>query len=339
MSQKARYSALWRGRCLVHGRRAWHTCAVLGSDVVKVALVGALVGSSVAGAAATEAGPAQVDIVQAPAGLGDAIVSTNLPTEEILLALVPPERVLAVSVFADDPQLSNVREPAARVPHRVRPGTGDGTEHILSLDPSVVLIFPYSRPEAQALLTRSGVPVAHVPAATDLAGVRETVRHLGRLVNETARAETLVRGMDETLEAVRGRVEGATRPRVLFYNRGYVAGRGTLYDELLEAAGGVNAAREAGVVGHERLALERCLALDPEVILYTTYRADGRSREVVSAPSLSTDPIWRGVRAVREDRVYRVPERHLMSTSHHVVHAAEAIARVLHPARYEGPRP
>jgi iron complex transport system substrate-binding protein len=266
----------------------------------------------------------------------ERIVSTNLPTDEILLALLPPERLLAVSHFAHDPTISNVTTEARRVPHRVR---GEA-EPILALSPDLVFAFPYGQREVQALLGQAGVPVAHVSGANDIAGVRANIQRIGDIVGERQRADALVARMDQSLADVRRRTQGANRPRVLiWYTGGTTSGPGTLVDEVLAVAGGRNVAAEAGLEGIATLPLETALALDPDVLFVLDFRADARTREVGGAPALVDHPVWRTLDAVREGRVHVLPPHHAYASSHHVSEAALDMARRLHPQRFgEAPR-
>ncbi len=302
------------------GRDAW----TLGAGVA------ALLGLAMAGGAAT-GGSASARAPTTPRRHPSRIVSITLPTDEVLLALVPPARIVAVTHFADDPAVSNVTGPARAVRRRV---AGEA-EAILALRPDLVLTGAFVRPDTGALLARTHVPVVGTKAPASLDDVRAAIRTVGRAVDQSLAAEGLVAQMDATLDAVRRHVLGASRPRVLLLNEGgFTAGSDTVFDDLVRVAGGRNAAAEAGIRHHQVLPLEQALALDTDVIFTTHYRADARTRTVVPEPSLARDPAWRNARAVREGRVYHLPERHVLSTSQHVAQAAVDIARILHADRF-----
>ncbi|MFI5367429.1 MAG: hypothetical protein ACHQ1F_00280, partial [Spirochaetia bacterium] len=59
------------------------------------------------------------------------IVSQTLATDEILLSLVDTSRIVAVTTFAVDDQISNVADLAAAVPHKLT----QNVETIISLRP------------------------------------------------------------------------------------------------------------------------------------------------------------------------------------------------------------
>lgn len=298
-----------------------------------VAVVAALLGTSAVAALAaaprsSDAAPGEGPPVPAHP---DRIVSTNLPADEILLELVGPERIAALSRYADHPAISNVRARARTVPHRVL----GLAEPILALHPDLVLAFPYGQKDVQALLRQAGVPVVPVPGATSVRDVASNVRRIGRMVGETERAEALVTRMERTLARVRDRVRGAHPPRALLWHvTGTTAGAHTLFDDLLRAAGGRNAARELGIEGLATLPLEQLLALDPDVVFVIDFRADARAREVGGTPRAARDPRWRTLSAARSGRIHVLPAQHAYTSSHHAVKAAQDMARLLHPDRF-----
>jgi len=279
-----------------------------------------------------EAGPRTSD-VPAPALVNDRLVSTNLPADEILLSLLPPERLLAVSAFATDGRISNVAELARHVPAKARPGSAADVERLVALAPAAVVLFPFARPEARGLLARCSVPVIELRVASSLAAVEESVRSLGTRVGEAAHAQQLVDEMERRLRHVDAERSPGERPSVLYFMRGYTAGRGTLLNEMIERAGARNVAAEAGIEGHARLDAERILAMDPDYILLAPWRADARRRDVGPEQRAAHDRLLARTRAVRGGHVIFVAPRHLMSTSHFVALGVEDIAQQLRRAR------
>ncbi len=287
-----------------------------------------LLSSALLAKAAEDAAPPPTLRAPTPGVVPGRIVSATLSTDEMLLAVAPRDHLIALSTFADDPAASNVVNEAAAIGARV---SGDA-ERILSLSPDLVVTNPYTRPEAMLLLSRSRVPVLTVAPATTVSGIEDNLRTVAAAVAVPAQADPVIARMRATLGAVATAVRGMPRPRVLLYNRGgYTPGEGTLFDELLDLAGGINAAREAGIVGHGIIGDEQLLALDPEMILVVTYAADGRGRQVVPPPSFVDSPVFEGLTAVRTGRVREIDPRRVLSASQYAAEGARDLARLLHP--------
>lgn len=291
-----------------------------------------LLGGSALLARAAEGAPEAPAVAAAvPGAAPTRVVSVTLGADEMLLALLGSHagsQLSALSTFADDPAASNVTSEAAVVPGRVH---GDA-ERILGFDPDLIVTGPYTRPEAMALLGRSQVPVLTISAATSVQGIGDNLRTVGAVLGRESEAGSVVEAMEATIRRVRRATAGRRRPRVLLYNRGgYTPGAGTLFDELLDIAGGDNAAREIGIEGHGIIGDERLLALDPEVILVVEYVADGRGREVVPPPTFAEAPVFGTLSAVRRGAVHRIAPQRVLSESHHAADGAVELARLLHP--------
>ena len=83
------------------------------------------------------------------------IISQTLATDEILLAICPLNRLMAVSTLALDPQYSNVVASARQVAQYV----SDNVEQILSLQPDLVFVASYTRAETLELLKTATAPI------------------------------------------------------------------------------------------------------------------------------------------------------------------------------------
>jgi iron complex transport system substrate-binding protein len=257
------------------------------------------------------------------------VVALSLAPDAIVLARLGPGRIAALASFADDPSVSYAAEAAVAVRRRA---TGR-SEAILTLSPDLVLTGSFGDPGLLELLATAGVPVLRLSAPSSIEEVYQNVRDVGRAVGQIDRAELLISDAARRIAAVRGRVENAPRKRVLVLQRSnYTAGRGTVVDDLLTAVGVSNAVAEEGLRGHLPLSVEQILRIDPDVVLYSGFVADGRARALGLEGPMTGHPSLRHLRAHRAGQVFEVPARTLMTTSHHVADAVEDLARRLHGA-------
>ena len=249
------------------------------------------------------------------------IVSIALSADEILIDLVPPERLAGITIFVDDPATSPVSARAPRTAARV---TGE-PEALLALEPDIVFASAYTRPEAVSLLTGAGIPVVGVGTLTTFEDVLRSVTTLGDAVGEPGRALEIVTSVRARIDAVVTRPHGR-HARVLLWDGGYTYGSGTLQDDIVRLAGGVNIAAAEGLHGPSALTEEASVGFDPEVILVPSEGATPRA----NAPELlGGDPIWSATGAARRGDVYGVPRAWIGCVSHHAVRAVEAVAAIL----------
>ena len=167
---------------------------------------------------------------------------------------------------------------------------------------------------------------------------------MGYLFGEEERALALaaeVRSRHrDLLDFVRGKpIE--VRPRVLaltsFSDKLYVAGIGSTEGNIIETAGGVNVAAEAGIERNTTTSLEGVVAMGPEVIIITQ-PADGANefrKQLLGTEALAEVP------AIKDDSVYPVDPKLFTTLSFWNVRGAEELAKILWPddlgARDYGP--
>ena len=229
-------------------------------------------GCVAAALAGCQPGPSQPKAAAAISGHPERIVSLNLCTDQLLLQLVEPQRIAAVSRLAHDPGLS-VLEPQARALPAVR---GD-TEEVLLLKPDLVLVGRYTARYTTQMLRSLGIPVLEVPLASSLAEVQQQITLVADAVGESAKGRALVQALQQRQLELQQAAQQQSVPWPVAAERswqGYSTGTGTLMNELIELAGYRNAGVEAGLTGYGYLPLERLVATHPDLMLTPDYASD-----------------------------------------------------------------
>jgi iron complex transport system substrate-binding protein len=267
-----------------------------------------------------DAGGNQLTIRQRPA----RIVSQTLGTDEILLAICQPERIVAFSKLALDPKYSNVvgEARAAGAPAL------QNAEAILQLNPDLIFVAHYSRAEAIEQLQAAGAPAFRFENFDRIEDIKTNIRTVGHATGDDEQAESLVRRMDEELASIRARIpQGGARPRVMSYGyAGYTAGANTLFDDIIRHAGGTNVAAERGINGFGKISAEQLLEWQPDFIVVGANRDE--FEEVKQ--QLLGNPAVAATNAARAGRVITLDNRYFLTVSHHVVRAVEALADELY---------
>jgi len=257
------------------------------------------------------------------------IASVTLATDEILLDLVGPERLLGVTHFAEDSAISNVAGDLEAVPRTDLVGN---PELLISLDADMVVLSTYNNPAALDQLQDADVPIFVLEGFNTLADVRANIRTLGRVTGEDARAEQLIDEMDTILETIQAKVSPHDPVRVLYYEPGGVTyGSGSTVDEIITLAGGLNVVDEAGLGAYPVVNPEFVLSVDPDVILLGGWF----SSESDPLDWFTQDPVFSMLTAVQNGRVYAVPDAHLTAVSHYLVYGVEDVARLLYPDAFD----
>lgn len=203
------------------------------------------------------------------------IVSMNLCTDQLLLALAPRERITALSPLSRDPRLSFLEEQARGIPQN----SGRGETVVLG-EADLVLAGPFEGRARRDLLRRFGFEVMVLGLWTSLDQGRDQVRALAARLDVSAAGEDLVARIDAARDRARGIV---TTPRsiLVLQRRGYTPGSTSYLDGLLREMGLVPHAAALGLPGGGTVSLERLVANPPDYVLMAD--GDGRAEDQGSA--------------------------------------------------------
>ena len=236
-----------------------------------------------------------------PAGPPAAIILYMLAPDRLIgwtRAPTAAERAFLPPAYADLPELGRLT------------GRGNTTslEDVVRRAPDLVLDIG-STAETYASLADRVQQQTRIPDVLidgRLADAAATFRRVGVLLDVGARAEELARYAEETLAEVRQRTDQVPqerRPKVYFARgpKGLETGaQGSINMEALDFVAARNVAAEnLGPGGIVTVSAEQVLAWQPEVIV--TF-----NREFYA--SVGSDPLWQGVAAVRDKRVYLAPD-------------------------------
>jgi iron complex transport system substrate-binding protein len=256
------------------------------------------------------------------------VASLNLTADEILVEILPAERLVAVTRWADTPGTSNV---AGRVPPAAFRFQKADMERLVALAPDLVIVSEYTDADFLKLVERSGMRTHRMDGLNSLAGIRAALLALGDAVGEPEGARRLAFRYDAVLADLARRLEGVRRPRVLYWANPHTAGAGTAIGALIEGGGGINVGAELGLSGIAPIGAERAFVADPDVVLI------GSGWK--SAEALQAHPLLSRLAAVRSGRAVELPTELLVTLSHHAAEACWRLASLLHPNRVPSPTP
>jgi iron complex transport system substrate-binding protein len=243
------------------------------------------------------------------------IVSLDYCADQFVLALADADQIAALSRGAHrEDSYYHVR---ARGVRQVRATL----EEVLALRPDLVVRNWGGPWDAEQAYARFGVPVLQVGDSPNFAAARTDLLDAAQALGHPERGESLVANLDLRLARLRAAAPGR-RPAVMYLSAGgAVAGRGTMMDAVIDAAGGQNLRTEANWA---MLPLERMVQAPPALIALGFFDS---GRERVNAWSPSRHPALQ--RALAEGRTVRLPPAAISCEAWYAIDAAEAIAAAL----------
>lgn len=189
------------------------------------------------------------------------VMSLNVCTDQLVLALADRAQIVSLSNLSDDPGLSFLHEEASAFPKNA-----GLAEEVFVMRPDIVVTGTYSLHTTAAVIAGLGLRVEEFPYTQTLDTIAGDIRRMGAILGQEERAEAIAAAFETELAEPQGQTDA--RPSVVvFEQNGVVLGAGTLADSILTAAGFRNLAAEHGVAGMAPYPLELLVADRPDVVL------------------------------------------------------------------------
>jgi iron complex transport system substrate-binding protein len=258
------------------------------------------------------------------------IVSTTPSITEMLYALGAGHRVVGVTDYCHFPA------EAAKKPH-IGSYLQPNLEMIASLKPDLVVVEknPLRITERLAALKLHVVEIDN----TSVGKILGSIRALGDAIGSPRQAAALHNRLTGDLDDVRQKTAKLPRRSLMFVvSRSshtlegiMVAGRASYINELIAAAGGVNAFADAPG-SYPKIGLEQILSRSPDVIVDMGEMAE--TAGVTEAQKQAVIELWKkvpSVAAVRTGKVYAVANDIFVVPGPRMIDAIREFARMLHP--------
>jgi iron complex transport system substrate-binding protein len=255
-----------------------------------------------------------------PRGDYRRIIAANTVAAALLLELGEPDRLLAVSEDTRNGFRGYRYAGKATIAH-----TTD-FEAILAMHPDLVLVNVIGDPRPMQRMRDAGVVVFDLGEMRGLSTLIPNIHQIAAILGHPERGDAFARSVLEQMATVDVSLAKSGRPRAMYlsvYGDSVFGGaRGTSYDDVLTAAGLVDAAGDYR--DWPRYTIEQVLALDPDVIVTNA----GMRPRICEHPALSLLRACGGT-----DRVVEVDGALLEDPGPAMVEAARTIhAAVFGPA-------
>lgn len=200
------------------------------------------------------------------AGPYGRIASLNTVADHLLLELIEPDRLVAVTKHSRDEHPEGWR-----FGERVALPDSRDTEAVLAVRPDLVIASKFSDEAYMARLRESGVEVFDLGDMRGIATTRENIETLGYLLAVEPRAERLLASFDRRVAALEGRVDEAARPPGIYLtvvgDAWFGGTAGSSHADLLRLAGVRDIAAEHGYRNWPQYSPEQLLAMAPALVI------------------------------------------------------------------------
>ena len=223
------------------------------------------------------------------------IVSLAPSITETLFAIGAGNTVVGVTDYCNYPA-------EAKQKQRVGGVVNPSIETIVSLKPDlIVLSMEGNVREDFKKLTSFGIPV-FVTNPRNLLGIYTSIVQLGALTGRKENAERLVMSLRSRADSIHAIVAREKKQTVMVFvslQPIIVVGQNTFFAELIEFAGGTNAAKK-GTSTYPMYGREAVLKSNPDVLIFMS--------DVLASPAdlVTLFPEWTNLKAYRQKKIFRI---------------------------------
>ena len=202
------------------------------------------------------------------------VVSNNPCIDAVLAQIALPGQVSAVSIYSHDPDSASA--PLAWA--RQLPAIGISAEELLLARPNMVLTGNLASGGTNAVLARAGIKTVALGVAPTIADDMQQIRTIAAALDRRDAGEALISDIQESLPSTQ--FSGPPVSAIIWQNGGFVAGKGTLQDELLARHGFRNASAQYGLSSWGILPLETLMRNPPVVIFMPMHKSGSDIRDM-----------------------------------------------------------
>jgi iron complex transport system substrate-binding protein len=221
----------------------------------------------------------------APKGKPQRIVSLNVCSDQLVLAL------------ADRSQIAGLTRNAATADLSAEAGSvrglrllGSSAEEVLEIQPDLIVGMPARGSTAMTALGGQNYTMLDLQSANSVEEIYASIRQTAAAVGHPERGEALVARMQQELARIPKNGHG--RVAAYYQRRGYMTGTGTLVDDLMTRMGLVNLAARLGKSPLSQVSLEEMVAAHPDFIIVEseTDRVTDQGTEMLHHPAMQGIP-------------------------------------------------
>lgn len=264
------------------------------------------------------------------------IVSLNISSDEMLVDLVPIERMVSVTAYADDHGVSNIVDKVKKVKYRV---DADDIELLLSTCPDVVVVSDMFKSEAVKTLHEAEINVYVFKSPKNYAEIKEQIIGLAAMAGEQERGQEMIAEMDAKLEAIKAKVvdiRPEQMPRVMFMSPlGAYYAPDSSFNDMCRLA---HVTEATSLLGYEHactLSQEAIVQINPDSFVISDWNHDGKHPPEALVNELLSNESYKITNAGKNKSIIVIPSSHMMTSSQYFVAGVEDLARAVYPDRFE----
>ena len=258
------------------------------------------------------------------------IVAATPAMEEIVLGLVEPEQMAAVSNYSRNTKFTRVAEKARKIKGII--SEKPSTESIIAQKPDIVLLpVVFGRTQAETL-KECGLRIVPLDVPEGYENIKKRIQFVAEQLGETENGKKLTAKMDSKINAVKAAVKNVPRKKIAvgYTIHGVFGRKNGAFDSICTEAGVVNGAADYIQHRGNQLSKEQILKIDPDVIICSVDAVDSKMLQ-----EILHDPSFQDLKAIKDKKVFSIEERYMYNTTQYFADAVEVMAKTVYPECFQ----
>lgn len=252
----------------------------------------------------------------------ERIISIAPNITETIVALNAQDRLVGRTEFCDYPESVSSIESIGTLQE-------PNIEKIAELKPDIVIASTHFKKESLEKLEQLDIKVVVLYGEESFDGVYETIEKVSKVIGEEEAGNKIVTDMKSKVENVLNKVKDAKKPAV-YYVVGfgqygdYTSGKDTFIAQLIDMAGGTNAAND---VEGWKYSVEKLVEKNPDILICSKF-FDSK------AGIIKTNG-YKDLTAVKEGKLFEIDNNLLDRQGPRLAEGLEELAKIIHPELFK----
>ncbi|MFL0267071.1 ABC transporter substrate-binding protein [Candidatus Clostridium radicumherbarum] len=207
--------------------------------------------------------------------------------------------------------------------------TNPSEEKIIDLKPDVVFVSDITSKDTVKKLEDLKIKVIVYSGEQSFDGTYKNIDSIAEVLNAKDKANTIIDGMKAKVKEVEDKVKDAKKPSV-YYVVGYgqsgdfTSGKGTFIGQMIELAGGTNAAND---VEGWNYSVEKLVSKNPDLMICSKFFDTKKGIEATAG--------YKDLKAVKENKLLEIDDNLINRQGPRLADGLEAMAKLIHPELFK----
>ncbi len=202
-------------------------------------------------------------------------------------------------------------------------------EKIVELKPDVVIASTHFDKDVVKKLEELNIKVLVLYGEENFEGVYDTLSKLGQVVNATGKSQSIIGEMKKKVANIISKVKDAKKPTVYYVvgfgkSGDFTAGKDTFIGNMIEIAGGKNAADDA--IGW-KYSVEKLVEKDPDILICSKFFDTKKGIEATTG--------YKDLKAVKSGKLFEVDDNTITRQGPRLADGLESMAKLIHPELFK----